>query len=303
MQLFDPNNPNEKKKIIAAIVLGVVAIGVLGYLFFGGSKKPAPNTNKTIVNQTVGARPSGSPPRNSINQPLPDMTSDDLTNVQPIAYNGTVPAASEADRNIFAYYVPPSAPMRVPPTPAPTPPPPLTLSSVTPTTVYARTTDFSLQVGGDKFTPAVRIFIDGRAMQTRFVNAQQVATTVTADLIANPGNRRIQVRTADGSLYSNEGNLVVTPPPVPNYSYIGLIGKPRFNDTAVLQDKNSKDLLNVQRGDVVGGRFRVNSISDKEVVLVDTTLKIRHTLAFSTENSSQSRPPIRRPVADDEPEL
>jgi hypothetical protein len=127
---------------------------------------------------------------------------------------------------------------------------------------------------------------------------------VPADLIANPGNRRIEVKSPDGSLYSNFGNLVVTPPPVPNYSYIGLIGRPRFNDTVVLQDKNSKDLLNVQRGDVVGGRFRVSSISDKEVVLIDTLIKIRHTLPFSTESSSnQTRPPIRRPAADDEPEL
>jgi hypothetical protein len=28
-----------------------------------------------------------------------------------------------------------------------------------------------------------------------------------------------------------------------------LIGKPRYNDTAVLQDKSSKEFLNVQRGD------------------------------------------------------
>jgi len=298
MQLFDPNNPNEKKKIIAAIVLAVVAIGVLGYLFFGGgSKGPAANVNQSA------ARVTPTPVRNNNTQRQPDMTSDDLTNVEPIQYNGTVAAASEADRNIFAYYVPPPPPVKAPPTPTPTPPPPMTLSSVTPNTVYARTTDFSLQVGGEKFTPAVRIYIDGREMQTRFVNPQQVATTVSADMIANPGNRRIDVKTRDGSLYSNAGNLVVTPPPVPNFSYIGLIGKPRFNDTAVLQDKNTKDLLNVQRGDVVGGRFRVNSISDKEVVLVDTTLKIRHTLPFSTETSSQSRPPLRRQAADDEPEL
>jgi hypothetical protein len=39
---------------------------------------------------------------------------------------------------------------------------------------------------------------------------------------------------------------------VPNYNYVGLIGKPRYNDTAVLQDKSSKDILNVQRGDAVG---------------------------------------------------
>lgn len=299
MKLFDPNNPNEKNKIIVAVVLAVVAIGVLGYLFFGGrSKKPAPNANTVI-----SAKPSPTPPRNANNQPLPDMTTDDLENLRPISYAGTIGAASEADRNIFAYYVPPPPQQKATPTPPPPVPPPLTVSSVNPATVYARTSDFALQVSGDKFTPAVRIFVDGRAMQTRFVNAQQVATTVTADLIASPGNRRIEVKSPDGVLYSNAGNLVVTPPPVPNYSYIGLIGKPRFNDTAVLQDKNSKDLLNVQRGDVVGGRFRVNSISDKEVVLVDTTLKIRHSLPFSTEASNnQSRPSIRRP-ADDEPEL
>jgi len=296
MQLFDPNNPNEKKKIIAAAVLGVVAIAVLGYLLFGGrSNKPA----TTNANQ-AGTRPTPTPVRVVNNQqPPPD---EEIMNVRPIVYDGTVTAASEADRNIFAYYVPPPPPVKIPPTPSPTPTPPLTVSSVNPSSVYARTADFSMQVGGDKFTPAVRIFVDGRAMQTRFVNAQQVATTVSADMIANPGNRRIEVKTPDGTLYSNPGNLVVTPPPVPNYSYIGLIGKPRFNDVAVLQDKNSKDLMNVQRGDVVGGRFRVNSISDKEVVLVDTTLKIRHTLPFSSESSSnQSRPAIRRPAADDEP--
>jgi hypothetical protein len=298
MQLFDPNNPNEKKKIIAAVVLGVVAIGVLGYLFFGGgTKKPTPNANQ------IAARPTPNVVRNASNQPPQELPPEEVLTVQPIVYNGVVAAGSEGDRNIFAYYVPPPAPVKIPPTPTPAPPPPLTVSSVTPASVYARTADFSLQVGGDKFTPAVRIFIDGRQMQTRFISAQQLATTVTADLIANPGNRRIEVKTADGSLFSNAGNLVVTPPPVPNYSYIGLIGKPRFNDTAVLQDKNSKDLLNVQRGDVVAGRFRVNSISDKEVVLIDTTLKIRHTLTFSSENSSQSRPSIRRPAADDEPEL
>ena len=56
MQLFDPNNPNEKKKMIAAAVLGVGAIAVLGYVFFGGSStKPA--------NTTIGTRPSPTPSR------------------------------------------------------------------------------------------------------------------------------------------------------------------------------------------------------------------------------------------------
>jgi len=59
--------------------------------------------------------------------------------------------------------------------------------------------------------------------------------------------------------------------------------------------------LNVQRGDVLGGRFRVNSISEREVVLVDTNLKIRHTIPFTVENNPNqpSRPPVR--TSDDEP--
>ena len=145
--------------------------------------------------------------------------------------------------------------------------------------------------------------MDGRAMATRIVSAQQVATTVTADLIANPGNRRIEVRTADGTLYSNVISLNVTAPPEPrnSFTYIGLIGKPRGNDIAVLQDKNNKELVNVQRGDLVGGRFRLTSISDKELKLIDVNLKIPHSLPFTPDTGTGGRPPVRRPVIDDEP--
>jgi hypothetical protein len=220
-------------------------------------------------------------------------------------YPISVPAATEASRNIFAFYIPPPPtpkPAPIIPTPTPTPPPPLIANSLSPSNVYARTpTDFALQVSGDKFTPAVHIFIDGRDLPTRFINAQQLFTTVPASLIANPGVRTVKVQTPDGNLYSNQITLNVTPPPLPNYTYVGLIGKPRFNDTAVLQDKSNKELLNVQRGDAVGSRFKVVSISDREVKLIDTTLKITHTIPFSMDQSSggPSRPPVR--TADDEP--
>jgi len=76
-------------------------------------------------------------------------------------------------------------------------------------------------------------------------------------------------------------------------------------DTAILQDKGSKEVLNVQRGDVLGGRFRVTSISDKELVLVDTNLKIKHNLAMS-EGERGSTNPLTRPTpnvdVDDEPD-
>ena len=294
MQLFDPNNPNERKKMIAAAVLAVGAIIVLGYVFFGGSsKKPATNS--------TAAKTSPTPTRVVKEQEAPV---DDPSIFRPIVFTGTAPSVSEANRNIFAYYEPPPPPVKVPyvPTPSPTPVPPVAISSLNPPTVYARTADFSLEITGDKFTPALRITVDGRELPTRFISSQQLFTTVPAALIANPGVRQVMARTGDGKLYSNSPTLNVTPPPLPNYNFVGIIGKPRGNDTAVLQDKGNKELLNVQRGDVLGGRFRVNSISEREVVLVDTNLKIRHTVPFTVDSSvnPQSRPPVRR-VDSEEP--
>jgi len=295
MQLTDPNNPNEKKKLIAAGVLGLAAILVLGYVFLGGSSKTTPPKRNAAAQTPTPAR--GKDPG------LVDNSADDTSILQPINYPGVAPPMSEPNRNIFAYFEPTPKPLpevRIP-TPTPTPVPPLTLSSLTPSTVFARTADFNLQVTGDKFTPAVHVVIDGRDLPTRFINNQQLFATVPAAIIANPGQRQLMVRNNDGKLYSNTSVLNVSQPPLPNYSYIGIIGKPRANDIAVLQDKSNKDLLNVQRGDVLGGRFRVNSISEREIVLVDTNLKIRHTIPFTVENSSGQpyRPPVR--PTDDEP--
>ncbi|HVS21653.1 MAG TPA: hypothetical protein VHD88_07380, partial [Pyrinomonadaceae bacterium] len=193
MQLFDPKNPNEKKKMIAAAVLGVGAIVVLGYVFFGGSStKPATNLNAKTV-------PSTTPARIARDSASVDNPVDDPSVFQPIKFDGTVSPVSDANRNIFAYYEPPP-PLKVviPPTPTPTPVPPVTLASLAPSNVYARTADFTLEVTGEKFTPAVRINLDGRELPTRFINAQQVGTTVPASLISNPGARMVMLRSSDG---------------------------------------------------------------------------------------------------------
>jgi hypothetical protein len=123
-------------------------------------------------------------------------------------------------------------------------------------------------------------------------------------LIANPGTRQVTLRSQDGTLYSNVSTFNVAVPPVPNYSYIGILGTRRYIDTAILQDKSSRELLNAQRGDVLGGRFRVTSISEKELVLMDTNLKIKHTIAFSSQSPGSN--PLQRPAPrveseDDEP--
>jgi hypothetical protein len=179
------------------------------------------------------------------------------------------------------------------------------LASVSPSNVYARTADFRLEAAGDKFTPAVRIFVDGREMPTTYKGPQQLSTTISASLIAAPGTRSVVVRTPDNSLYSNAVSIQVAAPPVPNYSYVGIISPVnRLSETALVQDKNNKNLLSVYRGDILSGRFRVTSISDKELVLTDTNLKIKHTLTMTEGEKGAgplSRPTPRVDAEDDEP--
>jgi len=215
------------------------------------------------------------------------------------------PSVGEARRNIFIYYEkpPPTPTPERPATPAPTPP--MLLAAVSPSNVYARTEAFTLDATGDRFTPAVRITIDGGELPTRFVSSQQLSATVPAAMIANAGARQVTVRSPDGKLFSNETAINVNPAPIPNYTYIGIIGTQRRQDTAIVQDKGSREILNVQRGDVLGARFRLTSISEKEIVLVDTTLKIKHPLQMTTEQSKgfgpQSRPTPKVDSEDDEP--
>jgi hypothetical protein len=294
MAVIQTNSPTDRKKLIAAIGLGVVALAVLSYALFGSSGTSTPPT---------GPRPNSGKSQ-VVDSRLAPPPLDDPGTVQPIDANFTVAAGTEARRNIFAFYVPlptPSPIVQVP-LPSPTPTPPLLLASISPANVYARTADFTMEISGDKFTPAVRVVIDGRELPTRFVGPQQLAATVSATLIANPGTRQVSVLTSDGKLYSNEVTLNVATPPTPNYNFVGIIGKPRFNDWAILQDKNSKEILNVQRGDVLGGRFRVTSISERELVVTDTTLKIKHPIPFSRDSSlgNQMRPPPRADT-DEEP--
>src|SRR5258708_34819216 len=115
MQLFDPNNPNEKKKIIAGAALFVIAMAVLGYVFFGGSSKQ-PTANQNLA---VGPRPVGSP------KPTPEATPEGTAFLKPIPASWSVPIIADPSRNIFAFYQPTPTPVKVPyvPTPSPTPTP------------------------------------------------------------------------------------------------------------------------------------------------------------------------------------
>ncbi|PYS51893.1 MAG: hypothetical protein DMF68_02855 [Acidobacteria bacterium] len=281
MALVEAKNPAERKKMIVAIVLGSIAIISLAYMLFGSSSSSNKNINGNKNSNTSSVRPSPTPPNNI---PKPGDPPDNSEMLTQVVWPGAPPAAPEAGRNIFAYYVPPTPTPPPPPTPIPTPPPPqpnVILSSISPVNVYAHTGDFNLDVTGDKFTPDTRIFIGGAELQTRFVSPQQLSAKVPAQIISFEGARAIKIQSRDGKLFSNTATLNVMPAPVPNYTFIGVQIRKGANDQAILKEKNGNELLTVQRGGLVGDRFRVTSISPREVVLTDTSLKIKHTLQFA----------------------
>jgi hypothetical protein len=304
MQATDFRNPSERNKLILAGALGIVALLFLWWTFFGfgsssksGVQRPAGQSPSSVTNRV----PSKLPQTSVIEGNVPSQDDPPV----PVVYRPPMPAP-EAGRNIFAYYEPPRTPVKVSvtPTPTPTPTPPVLLANISPANVFARTADFPLEISGDKITAQLRVVIDNTEVPTRYIGPQQLAATVPAALIANPGSRQVMLRSPDGKVYSNALALSVAEAPKPNYSYIGIIGTRHHIDTAILQDKNNKETLNVQRGDLLGGRFRVTSISEKEVVVVDSNLKIKHSLSMTTQGDRSN--PLQRPTPrvdseDDEP--
>jgi hypothetical protein len=301
MQMSGIQNSSERKKLIWAGALGILAIILLWWTFFGfggSSSKPS---------QRVASGPTpASGTRSTSSNVQPETVDTSLDQLRPLNDDDSFPAVPEVRRNIFVYYEPPPPVVAASlvPTPTPTPIPPVLLANLSPMNVYARTSEFALEISGDKFTPQLRVLVDNVELPTRYMSPQQVSATVPASVIANPGARQVMLRSSDGKLYSNMVTLNVAAPPVPNYTYVGIIGTRRYIDTAILQDKSNKEMLNVQRGDLLGGRFRVTSISEKELVLVDNNLKIKHTLAFTNQGDRGN--PLQRPTPrvesdDDEP--
>jgi hypothetical protein len=216
----------------------------------------------------------------------------------------------DAGRNIFAFYVKPvPTPKPEPsvPTPTPVPPAPWVLAGLTPQSVFARTSGFTLQLTGDKFGPGARVYVYAQELQTQYKSMQQLSAAVPASLISGPGTRQVVVRTPDGKFYSNELALNVMQPPAPTYTYVGFLKRAKQSaNTAVLKDAKG-ELYSVRQGDIVEGRFRVTDISEKGVEVVDKDLNIKHTMPFIDARGAAGLPgrapgsiqPPQPPAAED----
>jgi len=299
MKVMRDNSKSEKYKLTVAIVLGVIAVGLVVFLFFGDSFS---GSSTTVSNKNSNTTKTAPTPRATT---TPEDGNNKLTSIAPIVYTQLMPPPVNGSRNIFDIYVPP-LPTPTPfvsVTPPPPKPPPQTLTTIQPANVYARVpNDFTIQVFGDKFTPETRITFDNNDLPTKFINAQQLTAVVPASFIYNHGARQIMVRTPDGILYSNVATLNVMEPPMPEYLYIGLIGDKHYKDDIALLcekdkktqlcDKNNKDIFQARLGGMIKplseNRFKVISISEREIVVIDKTLNIKHTVSYIGDGKGTS---------------
>ena len=294
MELFKGKTPSERNKLIAAIVLGFLAVAALAFAFGPGlfsrgtsttaAASPTP-TPAVSVNVKTSTSQSGMP--SQADQQFLYVTT-------PVVYNGSAFGAPPPGRNIFAFYEPPPptpwvpTPIPATPTPTPAPTPHMVVAFVSPQSVFAGQRGFRLEVNGDRFTPDTKIYFNQNLMPTTFVNAAKLTADIPANFIAGPGQAQIIVQTPDGKMYSNTGMLNVQPPPKPNVYYIGMISrKYGNNDTAYFVDQSKINTAGTvpeskRLNDTIGGRFRIVSIAERQVIVEDTSLGFRHQLPLYT---------------------
>lgn len=292
MGLFEGKSPAERNKMIAAAVLGLVALIALyfafGRSFFGGSSTTA--TGKGTPTPTPRSTPSTSRADASLPSPQDQQFVYETT---PVIYQAGNAYAPDAGRNIFAFYEPPPpCTDDCPPTPIPTPPPPkppspvptppIILAFANPQSVYAGSRGFRLELNGDHIPPDARILFNQAEMPTTYVNGQRAFTDIPSNLIAQETQAQVMMRTPDGKLYSNPVFVTIAAPPKPGYQYIGMIGRKRYNnDTAYLVETGKTAPFGARLNDILGGRFRLVDISPAEVIFEDTQLGFRHPIAIS----------------------
>ncbi len=308
MAFLEGKTPTEKKKLIAAAGLGLVALVALylafGRTFFGGTTSAT--TTKSSATPTPGSRPSNRPDAS-----LPTVDEQNqVYETTPVVYPAANAYAPDAGRNIFAFYEPGlpctrncPTPIVTPPPfipPSPTPTPPIYITSFNPASLYAGSKGFRLEVIGERFSPDAHIYFSQTQMPTTFINPQKLVADIPANLIAQEGPRGIIIQTPDGKLYSNQIMMTIQAPPKPTVQYIGMIGRKRYNnDTAYFTENEKSAPFGLRLNDVQGGRFRLVAIDPAEVTFQDVDLGFKHRIPLSKPVSIAGTQPARGGVPND----
>jgi len=288
MALLEGKSPTEKKKIIAAGLLGLVALIAL-YLAFGRSSGTTASTKDAPKPKAPAS--SSSDKGDAVMPPVSQQ--NQVYESTPIVYDAGSIFSPEPGRNIFAFREPdPPCPTCPVPTPKPTeiktPPPstplPILINSASPMTVYAGSKGFRLEVNGDKFSPDTRLYFSQTELPTTFINEQKLVADIPANFIAQEGPKQIMAQTTDGKKYSNQVTMLVQAPPKPTVQYIGMIGRKRYNnDTAYFTENDKSTPFGARLNDILNNRFRLIAITPAEVTFQDVDLGFKHRVAVTRQ--------------------
>ena len=296
MDLFKGKSPSERNKLIAAIALGVLAFGALAFAFGPGLFSSGSTTAKVTVDTTGKQNTANTTTPGQFRMPSQDEQVFDYATT-PISYNPGSYGTGNPGRNIFAFYEPPPCfpncptpyvpPTPVPATPTPTPHP-FMIAAVMPQSVYAGQRGFKLEVAGEGFVPEAKIYFNQTLLPTTFLGPQRMTADIPANMIASAGGKQIIISTLDGVKFSEPRMLNVQAPPTPQqqYEYVGMISrKYSNNDTAYFMEKTKLTTPGAtptgkRLNDILGGRFRLISISDKEALFEDVNLGFKHKMAI-----------------------
>jgi hypothetical protein len=303
MDLFKGKSASERNKMIAAIVLGVLAISALAFAFLPGLFSSSTKVNASV---TVSPKPvSNNQQTVSSNFQMPsqaDQNFDYATTA--ISYSPGSYGAPAPGRNIFAFYEPPPPTPYSPtpvvintPKPTPTPTPfPYQIAAVMPQAVYAGQRAFKLEVIGDGFEPDTKIYFNQSLMPTSYLGPQRLTADIPANMIAAAGGKQVIVSSPDGQKYSQQQILQVQQPPTPQqqYEYVGMISR-KFanNDTAYFMEKSKLNTPGAaptgkRLNDLLAGRFRLISINEKEAQFEDVNLGFKHKMPILRQSSGGS---------------
>jgi len=145
--------------------------------------------------------------------------------------------------------------------------------------VYAGSRGFRLEINGERMLPDAKVYLSQSELKTTFVNEGKIVADVPANFITSEGPRQIIIQTPDGKKYSQAVSLTVQAPPKPAFQYIGMIARKRSNnDTAYFMEQGRQTPISARLTDVVGGRFRLISISAEETIFEDVNLGFKHPL-------------------------
>lgn len=285
---LEGKSSTERNKIIAAAVLGLVALVALYLAFFSGSSTPT--TTRVAVTASPTPRPANpAAPRGDLVMPTAEERAFGYETT-PVVYDPRHIFAPDPGRNIFAFYEPPPPTPWVPPPPTPeiikpatpAPTPPMYIVAANPQSIFAGSRGFRLEVNGERFAPDSRLYFNQVEMPTTFINEQKLITDIPANMIASAGPGFVLAQTPDGKLFSNQFTINIEPPPKPGMTYIGMIGRKRYNnDTAYFTESGKPAPFSARLNDVLSGRFRLVDISPSEVVFEDINLGFRHPLPIS----------------------